>query len=54
MIAIYEGLEYKLSIGFPLDYPYSPPVLHFMNRCYHPNVDLTHGTICLDILKVCF
>jgi len=47
---VYEGLNYKLSIKFPSDYPYSAPTIKFVTDCFHPNVD-THGNICLDILK---
>ncbi|KAJ1461786.1 ubiquitinating enzyme [Pelagophyceae sp. CCMP2097] len=47
---VYDGLEYKLSIKFPADYPYSAPTVKFVTPCFHPNVD-AHGNICLDILK---
>ncbi|KAF8565478.1 hypothetical protein P879_11642, partial [Paragonimus westermani] len=47
---VYEGQRYKLSLEFGPNYPYSPPTVRFVSRCYHPNVDI-YGTICLDILK---
>ncbi|KAJ3026732.1 UNVERIFIED_CONTAM: Ubiquitin-conjugating enzyme E2 11 [Siphonaria sp. JEL0065] len=47
---VYEGLNYKLAMKFPLNYPYSPPTITFQTPMYHPNVD-TAGNICLDILK---
>jgi ubiquitin-conjugating enzyme E2 C len=47
----YEGLAYKLTIEFPLTYPYNAPAVMFSTPIFHPNVD-TSGTICLDILKV--
>lgn len=47
----YEGLTYKLSMQFPLDYPFKPPQVKFENKCFHPNVD-RRGNICLDILQV--
>lgn len=47
---VYDGLEYKLSMKFPPDYPMSPPTVKFVTPIFHPNVD-THGNICLDILK---
>lgn len=50
---VYEGLTYKLSLSFPKDYPFNPPVVKFETPCFHPNVD-KFGNICLDILKVCF
>ncbi|XP_028782095.1 probable ubiquitin-conjugating enzyme E2 C [Neltuma alba] len=47
---IYEGLSYKLSLRFPLDYPFKPPQVKFETMCFHPNVD-QFGNICLDILQ---
>jgi ubiquitin-conjugating enzyme E2 C len=47
----YEGLSYKLSLRFPLDYPFKPPQIKFETMCFHPNVD-QFGNICLDILQV--
>lgn len=48
---VYEGLSYKLSLRFPLDYPFKPPQVKFETICFHPNVD-QYGNICLDILQV--
>ncbi|KAK9767347.1 Ubiquitin-conjugating enzyme E2 11 [Basidiobolus ranarum] len=47
----YEGLTFKLSMKFPSNYPYSAPTIKFDTPCYHPNVDMGSGAICLDILK---
>ncbi|KAL9419019.1 hypothetical protein AB3S75_036886 [Citrus x aurantiifolia] len=47
---MYEGLSYKLSLHFPLDYPFKPPQVKFETMCFHPNVD-QYGNICLDILQ---
>ncbi|CAJ1976773.1 unnamed protein product [Sphenostylis stenocarpa] len=47
---LYEGLSYKLSLRFPLDYPFKPPQVKFETMCFHPNVD-QFGNICLDILQ---
>lgn len=47
----YEGIDYRIAIRFPNQYPFEPPTIHFITPCYHPNVDLIHGAICLDILK---
>ena len=41
---------FKVSITFPSNYPYAPPVLKFASPCFHPNVDMS-GNICLDILQ---
>ncbi|KAJ3697542.1 hypothetical protein LUZ61_001247 [Rhynchospora tenuis] len=47
---VYDGMIYKLSLSFNIDYPFKPPVVKFESPCFHPNVDL-RGNICLDILK---
>ncbi|KAF6160187.1 hypothetical protein GIB67_016623 [Kingdonia uniflora] len=47
---VFEGMEYKLSLSFPTDYPFKPPKVKFETACFHPNVD-AFGNICLDILQ---
>ncbi|PIA17764.1 ubiquitin-conjugating enzyme [Coemansia reversa NRRL 1564] len=47
---VYEGLEYKLGLQFPANYPFTAPTITFITPCWHPNVD-ERGNICLDILK---
>ncbi|KAI0320510.1 ubiquitin-conjugating enzyme E2 [Amylostereum chailletii] len=47
----YNGLTFKISIHFPANYPYVPPVIRFESPCFHPNVDINTGAICLDILQ---
>ncbi|WWD17910.1 hypothetical protein CI109_102355 [Kwoniella shandongensis] len=47
----YAGLTYRLSLSFPADYPYSAPKIKFETPCFHPNVHLEGGDICLDILQ---
>lgn len=49
---IYSDLTFKISINFPANYPYVAPTIKFDTPCYHPNVDITGGAICLDILQV--
>ncbi|KAI3883903.1 hypothetical protein C5167_019376 [Papaver somniferum] len=46
----FEGTEYKLSLQFPVDYPFKSPKVKFETMCFHPNVDMC-GNICLDILQ---
>ncbi|KAJ7445799.1 ubiquitin-conjugating enzyme/RWD-like protein [Mycena galericulata] len=48
---IYAGLAFRISISFPPNYPYVAPAIKFDTPCFHPNVDITSGAICLDILQ---
>ncbi|KAI0048229.1 ubiquitin-conjugating enzyme E2 [Auriscalpium vulgare] len=47
----YAGMTFKISISFPPNYPYVAPVIKFDSPCFHPNVDIVSGSICLDILQ---
>lgn len=49
---VYAGLKFKISISFPPNYPMAPPAMKFESPCFHPNVDINAGGICLDILQV--
>ena len=48
--APYDKGAFRASVTFPNEYPFSPPVLNFETKIYHPNVD-EKGNVCLNIVN---
>ncbi|KAK9933231.1 hypothetical protein M0R45_020434 [Rubus argutus] len=46
----YEDGVFFLSIDLPNDYPATPPIIKFLTKVYHPNID-EDGNIYIDILE---
>jgi ubiquitin-protein ligase len=49
--SLYTGLRFDLGFEFTERYPLEPPKVFFITPCYHPNVYLQSGEICVDFLK---
>ncbi|KAH6571156.1 hypothetical protein BASA50_007862 [Batrachochytrium salamandrivorans] len=47
----YADGRFELSIQVPSNYPFHPPIIHFVTRVCHPNVHIKTGEICLDLLQ---
>jgi ubiquitin-conjugating enzyme E2 T len=47
----YAGGRFRIQITIPARYPFEPPLVRFLTRVYHPNID-SAGRVCLDLVQM--
>lgn len=47
----YDGCVFTVKMIFEDNYKRYAPVVKFVTKCYHPNVDSDNGKVCLNLLS---
>lgn len=47
----YEGHQWDIRFTIPEQFPFKSPSVGFVQHIYHPNIDFSSGSVCLDTLN---